>query len=37
MFLQGNLPLEFKESGTLPGRFLEGNFEIEKMAFERED
>ena len=30
MFLQGNLPLEFKESGTLRGRFLEGNLKLRR-------
>ena len=37
MFLQGNLPLEFKESGTLHGRFFGGEFEIGKRPFELED
>ena len=35
MLLQGNLPLEFKESGTLHGRFFGGEFEIGKRAFEK--
>ena len=28
MFLQGNLPLEFKECRTLHGRFLERNLKL---------
>ena len=35
MLLQGNLPLEFKESGTLLQGF-GGEFEIGKIAFEGE-
>ena len=31
MFLQENLPLEFKESGTLHGRFLEGNLKLGRL------
>ena len=30
MLLQGNLPLEFKENGTLHGRFLEGNLKLRR-------
>ena len=31
MLLQGNLPLEFKESGTLHRRFLEGNLKLGRL------
>ena len=34
MLLQGNLPLELKESRTLHGRFFGGEFEVGKIAFE---
>ena len=37
MLLQGNLPLELKESRTLHGRFFGGEFEIGKRPFELED
>ena len=31
MFLQGNLPLEFKEGGTLLGRFWKGNLKLGRL------
>ena len=36
MFLQENLPLEFKESGTLHGRFLEGNLKLRRLLSNKE-
>ena len=36
MLLQENLPLEFKESGTLHGRFLEGNLKLRRLLLNEE-
>ena len=36
MLLQENLPLEFKESGTLHGRFLEGNLKLRRLLSNKE-
>ena len=36
MLLQENLPLEFKESGTLHGRFLEGNLKLGRLLLNEE-
>ena len=36
MLLQENLPLEFKESGTLLGRFLEGNLKLGRLLLNEE-